>query len=353
MADDFRRSHAPHFRQSTTPFESTLYRLPALLLMLSLPLVHYGARVLIMVLFGLLGAAAAEVIWQLFARHEQTINDLNAVEIGLTCSLLMPACANYLLAAFTAAAAVILGKMPFGGAYRTPFVPSAVGYCLSAVCFPNEVFSYSQISERGTAPLAALTYQSYTPLDSPLAMLRSGRDPFLHINEYILGDIAGPLGTTSVLLIAIAAVWLWFGGGLAWQCIITFSISAAAVSFGLPYHTTSSVIYVLYDILGGSTLFCAVFMICCPNYAPKLPTARYLFGAAAGILAVLIQHFGANEAGGAFAALMLCPFAGAFDNTVWFCRTHDITYSKIKLRISGSIRESMKTKQERELDEIQ
>lgn len=353
MADDFRQGSAPFFRQSDTQFSATLHRISALCILLILPLVHYGARVLLMVIFGIIGAVLSEMIWQLISKKPHTVTDLNAVEIGITCALLMPACAHYQLAIFTAAVAVLVGKMPFGGAYRTPFVPSAVGYCMAAVCFPEETFTYPLLNENVSTKVFVFSNEAVKTGYSQLALLRQGEDPFTHLNEYILGEVTGPLGTTAVLLLIVAAVWLFIGGNLAWQCVISFSLAAMAVSFGVPYHTAGSLTYIFYDLLGGSTFFCCIFMVACPNYCPKLSTARYIWGAVCGVLAVIIQHFGANEAGGAFAVLIMSPFANAFDRMVWYFRSRGISYKSVKRDATERLRYRMKTQQERELDEIQ
>ncbi len=353
MTDDFKQGSAPFFRQSDTQFSATLHRISALCILLILPLVHYGARVIFMVIFGIIGAVMSEAIWQLIAKKPQTVTDLNSVEIGITCALLMPACAHYQLAIFTAAAAVLVGKMPFGGAYRTPFVPSAVGYCMSAICFPTETFTYSRLGEKSTAVLPVFSHEGMETAYSPLSLLRQGDDPFKTITDYILGNVVGPLGTTSILLMIVAAAWLFIGGHLAWQCVVSFSVAAMVVSFGVPYQTVGSLVYIFYDLLGSSTLFCCLFMAAYPNYCPKISTARYIWGAVCGALAVLLQHFGANEAGGAFAVLIMSPFANAFDNMVWYFRRRGISYKSVKKNATERLRYRMKTRQERELDEIQ
>lgn len=352
MADDFRQSSAPHFRQSDTQFSSTVHRISALCILLIFPLVHYGGRVILMVMFGVISAVAAEFMWQFLSKKPQTIDDLTAVEIGLICALMAPACAHYQLVIFMSVVSIVVGKMPFGGSFRTPFVPSAVGYCMAAVCFPDETFTYSQINENGIAKLFAFTTDKVNVEYSQLALLRQGEDPFIHLNEYLLGEVAGPLGTTSVVLIIIAAIWLFMGANLAWQCVISFSLAVMVTSFGVPYQTAGAITYIFYDLLGGSTFFCCIFMAAYPNYCPKLGTARYIWGAVCGFLAVMIQHFGSTEAGGAFAVLIMSPFAGAFDRMVWYFRSRGISYKSMKKSARERLRYRMKTKQERELDEI-
>ena len=353
MADDFMESAAPYFRQSDTQLSSTVQRICALCILLPLPVVHYGGRAVLMAVFGILTAVGTEALWNFLARRRQTLDDMTAVETGLACALLMPACAHYQLVIFTAAAAVAISKMPFGGRFRTPFVPTAAGYCLAAVCFPAETFTYSALSENGAARLAVFgSTQSLAPALSQIGMLRAGKDPFTHINEYLLGEIPGPLGTSSVVLLVIAAIWLIITGNLAWQSVISFLSAVTVISFAVPYHTVSTFMYVVYDLLGGSTLFSCIFIAAYPNYCPKLSTARYIWGGLCGGIAVLIQHFGSVEAGGVFAVLIMTPFADAFDRMVWDCRSRGITYRQLKKKLGERIKDRMKTQQERELDEF-
>lgn len=353
MADDFGHSSAPHFRQSDTLFSATLHRISALGILLIFPLIHYGARVIVMLLFGVLSAVGAEVLWNAVAKKPQQMEDLTAVEIGITCALLMPARAHYQLVIFAAAAAILIGKMPFGGTFRTPFVPSAVGYCMAAVCFPAETFTYSRLNETTADKLLVFrSNESLTVQYSPLGMLRQGEDPYTHLNEYLLGEVAGPLGTASLVLLLVAGLWLYMGGHLAWQCVASFSLATVIVSFAIPYQTWGTFTYIFYDLLGGSTFFCCVFMAGCPNYCPKLGTARYVWGGICGALSVLIQHFGSTEAGGTFAVLIMCPFAGAFDRLVWYFRSRGISYRSVKKGLEERLRDRMKAERERDWEGV-
>ncbi len=359
MAKEFRQSSAPFFRQPDTVFSSAVHRISALCVLIILPMAHYGLRVLLLVLFGILGAVAAEVLWQLapnFPRSlseikaaDLTISDLNAFEIGLTCALLMPACGGYILTAFTAFTAVMVGKLPFGGSWRTPFIPSLVGYCLSAVCFPEEIFTYSPADADFLSIFGGADGQDAA---SQLALLRAGEAPETSLADYLLGNVEGPMGGVSLLMLLLSALWLFIGGNLAWQSSAAFLAAGAAFSLVIPYSGAGTAEGLIHDIFGGSTFFCCVFMAGCANYCPKLTTARWFWGGACGALAVIIQHFGATEAGGAFALLIMTPFAWAFDRMVWYFRSRGITYSSVKMNMKKNLQYKMKTKQERELDEI-
>ena len=86
MADDFMQSAAPYFRQSDTQIYSTVQRISALCILLPLPLIHYGGRVILMVIFGILTAVGAEALWNYAAKQKQTLYDMTAVETGLACA---------------------------------------------------------------------------------------------------------------------------------------------------------------------------------------------------------------------------------------------------------------------------
>ena len=336
MADDFAQSSAPHFRQTDIPLYATVHRLIALGILLIFPLIHYGGRVPVMVLFAVLSAVGTEALWNVIAGRAQTLDDLTAVEIGVTCALLMPARAEYWLAVFTAAAAIAVGKMPFGGVSRTPFVPASVGYGMAAVCFPEETFTFSRVNEHIIDRLYAFSSNELAPeAFSPIEMLRRGQDPSVHPGEYFLGEMAGPMGTASAALLVMAGLWLYMSGNLAWQCVASFSLATAVVSFAIPYPAAGTAFGLFYDLLSGSTFFCCVFMAACPCYCPKLATARYVWGGICGALSVLIQHFGSVEAGGAFAVLLMCPLAVPFDRMVWTLRSRDISWRTVWQAIAG------------------
>jgi hypothetical protein len=67
-----------------------------------------------------------------------------------------------------------------------------------------------------------------------------------------------------------------------------------------------------------------------------------------GVLSVLIQHFGSVEAGGAFAALIMCPFAEAFDRMVWYFRRRGVSYQTVKKELQKRLSRRIKTRPEQE-----
>ena len=175
----------------------------------------------------------------------------------------------------------------------------------------------------------------WEPVVLPIEMLRRGQDPSVHPGEYFLGEMAGPMGTASAALLVMAGLWLYMSGNLAWQCVASFSLATAVVSFAIPYPAAGTAFGLFYDLLSGSTFFCCVFMAACPYYCPKLATARYVWGGICGALSVLIQHFGSVEAGGAFAVLLMCPLAVPFDRMVWTLRSRDISWRTVWQAIAG------------------
>ena len=95
------------------------------------------------------------------------------------------------------AVGVVLGKEAFGGWGEYPFNPSALGYAVVAVSWPQQVFRYP-------APFTQLTIastQNATLVESPAMALRAGGTPNLRALDLVLGNYAGAIGTTAVLVI--------------------------------------------------------------------------------------------------------------------------------------------------------
>ena len=82
-------SAAPFFRQTDTQVSSTVMRIAALCILLPMPVIHYGGRAVLMVLFGILAAVGCEALWNFVSKRAQTLGDMTAVETGLACALLM------------------------------------------------------------------------------------------------------------------------------------------------------------------------------------------------------------------------------------------------------------------------
>ena len=101
----------------------------------------YGARPAVMCLVGSITAAFCDrlVAWLRGRPHDRTEN--SSIPAVLVMLMLMPATLSYYIVVITAMVVVLVAKAPFGGYGHYPFNPSAVGYAVAAVSWPDQVFT--------------------------------------------------------------------------------------------------------------------------------------------------------------------------------------------------------------------
>jgi len=289
-------------------------------LLLSLPLLlvgsyYYGANALRTAAVAALTAVLCELAAARLILHKRTVDDWSAVVTGVWIACMLPAEVKStfsapVYAAVGAAFAVLVVKIPFGGAMHAPFTPAAAGFAFLTVCFPKTVFFYIPST---TAPPA---YSKSLAL-----MLQHGRSVIegKQMSGILLGQSTGPMGTGCILLIAAA-----FGAMLllnkrrrtAALCSLAFAGTVAALSFLLPRVVDPGtgewlrirLDSVVMELCSGSLLFAAVFLLPDPAIMPQRWFTRVGFGALAGALCVLLRQLGSFEETVCFAILLADAF---------------------------------------------
>ena len=72
------------------------------------------------------------------------------------------------------------------------------------------------------------------------------------------------------------------------------------------------------EICSGYLLFAGIFMLNDPVTSPRHTSARIVYGVLAGILTMLLRHFGRFEEGTCFAVLLMNAFAAPIDRGCWY-----------------------------------
>lgn len=310
------KQRAPFWKHGESARSMTADRLIVCAMLLVLPTVRYGLRPLLMTLAVMLTAVLTEMLMCLFLRREVRVTDLDSLAIGAMVTLLMPVNVAYYVPAFAAVFAVAVAKMPFGGTGHAPFEPAAAGVAFSTLCFPTVIFSYCSPAS-GKLGLNIFTAAEAISTQSPAAMLRTGARPVLLLSELLTGNIAGPVGAGTVVVVAAAALFLYFRHAARWEISVCFMGSAALIAALFPRVSTGRLDSVVIELSAGSLAFCAAFLATNTTTAPKLLLARCLYGFFGGVLTMLFRYFGAYEQGAVFAVLLMNAVAGPLDRLAW------------------------------------
>ena len=247
-------------------------------------LFDYGIAGLAQVLPMLLLALLVGALWErIVAERAGRPREPEFVLVALLFTLLLPGATGFTHIIFGMSGAMLLGRAIFGGEGKYFISPALLGVAIVQVSFP---------AASGTQPLwggvagyagsdAIATW--YRGGDAALAQL--GIDPW----SAFVGAIPGPLGTTSLLAVAIGAAVLLLARVISWRLLaaqllglLLFATLARLVggTDELPIH---------WHLLLGSFAFAAVFIACDPVASSCTNPGRWIQGLLIAALLVLIR----------------------------------------------------------------
>ena len=235
---------------------------------------------------------------------KQTLGDLSALATGLIISLLLPAAAPLWLSAMAASFSIFAVKLPFGGARYSPFVPAAAGICFVSLSFPKEMFTYAAEQSIGMFS----TEEGFVAGTTLLDILSSGKSVSLNTFGRIAlfsGTYPGAIGTTSLLMMIAAMLYLFVRRPGRLYSTVGFIGACIAFSVLFPRVNSSLVSSAVLELSAGSLLFTAVLLINDPVTSPRQPDKALIYGAAAGVLCMLLRHFAKIEDTACFAVILI------------------------------------------------
>jgi Na+-transporting NADH:ubiquinone oxidoreductase subunit B len=243
--------------------------------------------------------------------------------------------------------AVMFTKEVFGGFGRNIFNPAMAGRCFVYICFP--VAMTAVWSPPASEPWGALNHwttmsgQDTITGATPMANLKAGklvveaypagdvsrRIPF-RIDEggqvsiakstlyktLLVGRISGTTGVTSVILILIGGLYLFYTKTADRSIILSLVISYAVLNQVLYWFGVKPVQDALIAVLSGGFLFGAFFMATDPVSAPRTAEAKIIYGILIAAFTTIIRNFSIFNGGLMFSILIGNMFAPILDYAV-------------------------------------
>ena len=234
----------------------------------------------------------------------------------------MPATVSYYVVIVGVLAAVLLAKEAFGGYGAYPFHPAAVGYAVVAVSWPEQVFAYPQPNLFASLPLGST--KGVALVEGPSHILRNGGLPTISTMDLALGNYAGPMGATMLLVILACALFLLHRrriGVAAPLCFVGACLLVAFlfprlgdVAWSMPWsHLAERLAAAKYEVGSGGILYAAVFLINDPATLPKNKVSRAVYGLVLGVVAMMFRYFGTYDNSVCFAVLGVNALTGFLD----------------------------------------
>ena len=224
--------------------------------------------------------------------------DLSTIAAGLCLALMMPSSVNYAIAVGAGLLAISV-KHIFGGKDNYIFNPTCVAIAFLIICYPGDMLMYPLASAQpavfgDTGVTLVPGVESY--------LLKLGTAPAVSLQNIILGEFPGPMGTTHFFVIAVCGICLLCRRSLSFSVTAAGLGSYCALTALCPVYSNIGDTIAL-ELIGGYLLFGFVFLAADPQTMPKTLAGRITYGLIIGILGCLFRHFGKVE--GSFVFVLL------------------------------------------------
>lgn len=299
----------PYIRSSETVQLVTLDMILALIPPFFMAYFYYGARALYIGVVSVLTSVLANWLSSVCNGHGVEWWDMSPVVTGMLIALMMPAAVPFYVPITAAVFAILVAKFPYGGTGQNLFNPAAAGLVFVNLCFTNLLTSYTTPLE----PLSLAVPEGIKLIQGSASVLKMGGVPTISTMELMLGNFAGPMGTTNILVIAACLIYLLVRKNVKWTLPLSYLITVSLFAAMIHHDNISAWESVVLELVSGSLMFIAVFMLTEPVTQPKRSLAKILYGALAGFLTMMFRYYGYVLNGAVFALLLTNAFAPMLD----------------------------------------
>jgi len=302
---------APHVRDPLDIKRYMTIVIVALLPSIGASIWFFGPRILLMILVSYVVGGIVEVI---FACIRKTEIHEGFFVTGILFPLILPPGTPLWVVAVGIFFGVFFGKEVFGGTGHNIFNPALVGRLFVTIAFPTILTSGWTTPGAWRGAVDAVSTATPMALAKTQAVLTPAAD-------LLIGIPSGSAGETFRLGIIIGGIFLMLTRVSNWRVPVTYLASVFVFAFilGLTGSTpegSSAFDFALFNLLGGSVLFGAMFMSCDPVTSPFTVPGKFVFGLGCGILTVLIRVFSGYVEGVMFSIVIMNAFTPLIDHVV-------------------------------------
>ncbi len=265
-----------------------------------------GANALRVAFLGVLSAVLSEFVACKIMKKDSTVGDLSAAATGLAISLMLPAVCPWYFPVIASTFAILVAKVPFGGARKAPFLPTAAGFAFLCVCFPEAVFTYAPISVGTSSALfGSENFIKGVSFGEMLSYGKSVNINSLEIYSILSGVNPGPIGTTCMVALMGSAVYLLIKRPKKMLVSASFLLACALMAVLFPRVNSGRMTSLIMELSSGTLVFVALVLVHNPVCAPRKSKTAFLYGFTMGVICMLIRYFGKYSEGACFSILIM------------------------------------------------
>jgi electron transport complex protein RnfD len=239
-----------------------------------------------------------ELLLNVVMKRSVSIGDGNAAVIGLLFGMLLPATAPWWLVLLGTFIAIVVGKQIYGGLGCNPFNPVLVSFAIVMLSW-KDVINFDG---------ALVNYDLGFPMAYPLAAVKyfgSQAAGNYDLFGLFMGAQSGGIGATFGLGLVLGGLYLIFRGVIRWEISISFLLGVVITAHLFHISDPDKYAGAMFHLLTGYTLIGAFFLAPEDSSSPVNFIPMLIYGACAGVLAVLIRSIGTFVDGVVLAVLMM------------------------------------------------
>ena len=282
-------SSSPHFSDKSSTSGIMLAVVIALLPLCVYGVILFGIPALVTIIVSTACCVVFEMLFQMATKQTITIKDCSAIVTGILLALVLPPTTPIWMTMLGSAFSIIVAKSFFGGLGANIFNPALAGRAFMFVSFPSELGA--TWLQPGADAISSATVLSTIKAGS----FAANSDTYL---KYFLGNRAGCIGETSIILILLAFIYLLVTRIIDGKATISMVATVALA-------TWISGGDVVMALISGGLLFGAVFMVTDYATTPVTSWGRIAFGIGCGLITFLIRKFGGYPEGVMFSILIM------------------------------------------------
>ncbi|KAB3531451.1 RnfABCDGE type electron transport complex subunit D [Alkaliphilus serpentinus] len=293
MVERLTVSSSPHIRSENTTQKIMLDVVIALLPATIAAIFFFRSNAAILIALSIATALATELIIQKIRRHPVTINDFSAVITGLLLALNIPASAPWWIPVIGSAFAIGIVKQLFGGIGQNFMNPALAARIFLTLSFTGPMTGWIKPGAdavTGATPLSFVKGATALPANAP------------SLFDIGFGNIAGSMGETSAILLALGGLYLIYRGVISITIPGIFIGTVAIITF---IYGQFDLQFMLYHVLSGGLFIGAIYMATDYASSPITKKGRIIFALGCGIITAMIRIFGAYNEGVGFAILLM------------------------------------------------
>ena len=291
-------SHAPFWHYGSNITERSYHTMLAALPAVLMGIFYYGTPAIAVAALSVSSAIGWELAINKVTKQTITIGDGNAALIGLLFAMLVPAPMPWWAVLTGTFIAVVIGKHIFGGIGGNVFNPVVLAVAILAI-------SWKYLLDFDAA---LVNYDTGFMMAAPLVKLKAfgvnAIKDFSYVN-LLFGRQAGGIGSGFGLGLIAGGVYLILRGFIRWEISLSFLAGVFVMASIFYMVDPTRFADPFFHLLTGYTLIGAFFLATEDSASPVNFIPMLIYGAAGGIVTVLIRNIGVYADGVLYAILVV------------------------------------------------